>query len=367
MIAAQKRQHRLAVRHHDEALHLRSRRKLGEFGDIENRLLSGRVELLRRQISLRIGRRGLRSHRHSLFEIRVIPALAADRDQVLARARRHHELVRLAAAHRSRMRLDRDRLQPAALEDPRVGLIVLLVSGVQPGGVEIERVGVLHDELPHAQQSGFRPRLVAKLGLDLVPDLRQLLVAAQLAPRDRRHHLFVRHAEAQVAVEAVLEPEHVLAHDVPAAGFLPDLGRMQRRQQHLLPADRVHLLAHDRRNLVERTLGKKQVAVNARRQLTNVPGAKQQLVAHGLGLDRILPQRGDEKFAPEHCVVVENPSLAYRAAVYLDAMKSTRVSISGSVIFFANAGISAPPNLILVTMYKRLGLAPLASFSRLKA
>ena len=102
-------------------------------------------------------------------------------------------------------------------------------------------------------------------------------------------------------------------------------------------------------------------------KLSNVPGAKQQLVAHRLSLDRILPQRGDKKFAPEHCLVVENPSLAYRAVDYLDAMKSTRVSISGSVIFFANAGISAPPNLILVMMYKRLGFAPLASFSRLKA
>ncbi len=41
------------------------------------------------------------------------------------------------------------------------------------------------------------PRLVAKLGLDLVPDLRQLLVAAQLAAGDGGHHLFVRHAQAQ--------------------------------------------------------------------------------------------------------------------------------------------------------------------------
>ena len=91
----------------------------------------------------------------------------------------------------------------------------------------------------------LRPRLIAELGLDLIPDLRQLLVAAQLAARDDGHDLFVRHAQAQIAAEAVLQPEHVVAHDVPAAGFLPDFGRIQRGQQHLLRADGVHLLAHD--------------------------------------------------------------------------------------------------------------------------
>ena len=101
---------------------------------------------------------------------------------------------------------------------------------------------------------GFGPRLVAELGLNLVPDLRQLLVAAQLAARDGRHHLFVRHAQAEIAPEAVLQAEHVVAHDVPAARFLPDFGRIQRRQQHLLAADGVHLLAHDLLNLQQRAL-----------------------------------------------------------------------------------------------------------------
>ena len=131
---------------------------------------------------------------------------------------------------------------------------MLLVSDVQAAGIEIEGVGILHDELAHAQQAGFRPRLIAELGLNLIPDLRQLLVAAQFAARNGGHHFFVRHAQAQVAPEAVFQAEHVVAHDVPAAGFLPDFGRIQRGQQHLLAADGVHLFAHDLLNLQQRAL-----------------------------------------------------------------------------------------------------------------
>ena len=122
-----------------------------------------------------------------------------------------------------------------------------LVSHVQTGLIHVERVRVFHDELAHAQQAGLRARLIAKLGLDLVPDLRQLLIAAQLAARDYSHDFFVCHAQAQVTAETVLEPEEVFAHYVPAARLLPYLGRIERREQHFLAADGVHFLAHDAR------------------------------------------------------------------------------------------------------------------------
>ena len=96
-----------------------------------------------------------------------------------------------------------------------------IVAFVEPFLVQIEGVAVLHDELPHAQQACLRSRLIAKLGLDLVPDLRQLLVAAQLAARNRRHDLLMRHAEAEIGAFAVFQAEHVVAHARPAATFLP--------------------------------------------------------------------------------------------------------------------------------------------------
>ena len=118
-------------------------------------------------------------------------------------------------------------------------------------------------KLAHAQQPRFGPRLIAKLCLNLIPDLRKLFVAAQFPARDGRHHFFVRHRQAEIPPEPVFQPEHIVAHDVPAARFLPEFGWIESSQQHLLAADRVHLLAHDLLNLQKRALRQKQVIVNA--------------------------------------------------------------------------------------------------------
>jgi hypothetical protein len=64
-----------------------------------------------------------------------------------------------------------------------------------------------------------------------------------------------------VIPKAVLEPEHVVAHDVPAAGLLPHFRRVERRQVHFLAADGVHLLAHNPLNLEQRALRQKQVVI----------------------------------------------------------------------------------------------------------
>ncbi len=110
---------------------------------------------------------------------------------------------------------------------------------------------------------------------DLIPDLGELLVAAQLAAADGGHHLFMSHPQAEIAFEAVFQPEHVVAHQVPAAGLLPDFSRVQRRQKHLLPADGIHFFADDSLDFQQGSLGQKQIIVDARSQLAHVAGAQQ--------------------------------------------------------------------------------------------
>ena len=124
--------------------------------------------------------------RSGFLQVRRVAAHRAACDQVLAGVGVDHELLRLRAAHGARIGFDGDKLQPAAREDSAIGRVVQIVALVEPRRVDVEGIAVLHDELAHAQQSRLGPRLVAKLGLDLVPDLRQLLVAAQFAARDRR-------------------------------------------------------------------------------------------------------------------------------------------------------------------------------------
>ena len=91
------------------------------------------------------------------------------------------------------VRVNHHVLQAAAVKNAAVYVAVFLIGHIQTRGIDIERVRVLHDELPHPQQTGLGPRFVAKFGLNLIPDLRQLLVAAQFLAGDFRHVLFVRH------------------------------------------------------------------------------------------------------------------------------------------------------------------------------
>jgi hypothetical protein len=83
------------------------------------------------------------------------PQLAADVG-VLAVLGGREELLGLAAAHRSGHRLDDDVVEAEPVEDLDVGVAVLLVALVQPGLVDVEGVGVLHDELAAAQDAGAR-------------------------------------------------------------------------------------------------------------------------------------------------------------------------------------------------------------------
>ena len=159
------------------------------------------------------GRRGL--------GVGGVPALRARGDEVLPGVCLHHELGGLRAAHRARVGLDRDEVEATAAEDPLVRLPLVLVRLVEPGAVNVEGVGVLHRELADPEQAGLGARLVAELGLDLVPDLGQLPVAAQLVAGDGGEDLLVRHPEAVVGPLPVLQPEHVAAHHLPPSALLP--------------------------------------------------------------------------------------------------------------------------------------------------
>ncbi len=100
---------------------------------------------------------------------------------------------------------------------------------VEAVGVDVEAVRVLHDELAHPQQAGLGSRLVAELGLQVEPDLGQLLVGGQLGG-DLGKDLLVGHREQEVGPSAILELGEDALDVVPAAGLLPDLTRKHHRQ-----------------------------------------------------------------------------------------------------------------------------------------
>ncbi len=87
------------------------------------------------------------------------------------------------------------------------------------------------------------PCFVTFLDLEVVEDLGQIPVRADHLARVRGHDLLVRECEHHVSALAILQLEQLV--DLIATGTPPDLGRMHDRHQHLLTADRVHLLPDD--------------------------------------------------------------------------------------------------------------------------
>src|SRR6478752_5718448 len=85
------------------------------------------------------------------------------------------EFLALGPAHGTRGGCHRNDIEAEALENLQVRAAVRRVAGVQAGVVDVEGVGILHDELAAAQQACPGTRLIAVLVLDLIDAQGQVL------------------------------------------------------------------------------------------------------------------------------------------------------------------------------------------------
>ena len=180
------------------------------------------------------------------------------------------------AAHGAGVGLDADRVEPHPGERARVRAVLRLVALLEAGLVRVEGVGVLHDELAGAQHAGAGARLVALLDLEVVEDERQVAVGAHDLRDVERDRLLVRHREHEWGAFAVVELEQRI--DVVAAGSAPELRGLQHGHQHLLPADRVDLLAHDSNDALVHSPSRGHPRPHPRAELANQAGADHELV-----------------------------------------------------------------------------------------
>ena len=141
----------------------------------------------------------------------------------------------------------RDRLQAQAREGAQIGDEHLVVGMPRAGLVEVEGIGVLHQEFAAAHDAEARPHLVAELPLDVIEVERQILVGPHIGAEDLGDHLLVGRAVEHVALVPVLDAQHLLAIVVVAPALAPQVGRLDRRHQHFDGAGAVLLLAHDLR------------------------------------------------------------------------------------------------------------------------
>ena len=94
---------------------------------------------------------------------------------------------------------------------------------------------------------------------------------------------------------AVLQAQQFRAVLFPAAGLLPQLGRLHRRHQQFQRTGAIHFLAYDAFHLAQYTQPERQPGVYAGRQLADHAGAQHELMADHLGVGGGFLQGGKGK------------------------------------------------------------------------
>ena len=276
-----------------------------------------------RDFGQRLGRRGALLRRRQggcEFDVGRVVAGVGYRDGILAGIGQHMELMGVAAADAAGVGQYRAKLHAQAPEDVAVGGVHALIGCGEAGLVDVERIGVLHEEFARAHHAEAGSDFVAELGLDLVEVGGQIAVAANLVAHQVGNDFLVGRAEAERPLVPVLEAQQLRAVLFPASRFLPEVGRLDHGHQHLLGARRVHLLAHDGLHLAQHAQAQRQPTVKAGRELADHAGAQHQLMTDDFRFCRSFLERGHEQAAGAHRT---HPYRVSRGAFILTACRKT--------------------------------------------
>src|SRR5207245_9215591 len=99
------------------------------------------------------------------------------------------------------------RIEPHPLERALVCAVLRSVALPQAGVLDVEAIRTLHHDLADTEKPRARSRLVATFRLEVIDDLRHLLVALDLLHRMEMHELLVRVAHHELAAVVVLRAE----------------------------------------------------------------------------------------------------------------------------------------------------------------
>ena len=218
----------------------------------------------------------------------------------LAGRRQDDELVAQLAADRAGVGAHRDRAYAKALEGAQVGQHHAAVADDGALAVEVDAVGVLHQELAPAHHPEARAHLVAELPLDVVEHLRQLAVRLDRVAHDVGQHFLVGRPVQQVTLVAVAQTQHLRAVILVAAALAPQVGGLDGRHQDLLRAGRVLLLAHDLLDAAQHPQAGRQPGIDAGGTLPHQPRTQHQPVRDDLRLGGVFLERGHEGAGQAH-------------------------------------------------------------------
>ena len=202
--------------------------------------------------------------------------------------------MREIAADRPGLGRHRNGFESHARKGAQVGDEHLVVGDAGGGLVDIEGIGILHQELAPAHDAEARTLLVAELPLDVIEILRQIAIGANVGAEDFRDHLFIGRTIQHLALMAVLDAQHFRPIRIVAAALAPKIGKLQRRHQQLDRAGAVLLLAHDLLDLLEHAKAERQPGVDARGLLADQTRPQHEPVGDDLRLFRGLAQDRQE-------------------------------------------------------------------------
>ena len=97
----------------------------------------------------------------------------------------------------------------------------------------MEGISVFHDKLARTHHTKARTYFIAEFGLDVVKVFWQLFVAVDFFSHDVGNDFFASRAHAEIAVMTVFQAQQFFTVKLPAAGFLPQFGRLYHRHQQL--------------------------------------------------------------------------------------------------------------------------------------
>ena len=145
-------------------------------------------------------------------------------------------------------------------------------------------IGILHQKFAGAHHAEARADFVAELELNLIEIDRQLLVAAQFAPRYLGDDFLMGGPIDELAVVAILEAQQFRAVLGPAARFLPQFRRLDGRHAQFQGARAVHFFAHDAFHFAQGAQAERQPDIESRRETADHAGPQHQPVADDFGV-----------------------------------------------------------------------------------
>ena len=191
--------------------------------------------------------------------------------------------------------------------------------------VDVEAVGVLHQELTAPHHAEARADLVAELPLDVIEHLRHVAVGSREGAENLGDHLLVGGAEEHVPAVPVGDPQHLLAVVIVAPGLPPEIRGLDRRHQERDGPGKLLLLMDNLLDPAQHLVAERQPGVDPRSFLTDHARSEHEPVADDLRLRRGLLEDGQEISAQAHGFSPSVPATGRLVRKKTGAHKSARM------------------------------------------